>query len=1630
MTNQIKKMTLLLLCLAITCLASAKPTSNFYVAEDSVAISDSAFILSINPDTISVIDSMDIVVSAANIDFSQGTNTIWLEHETVAENYYISEFTADSSSISFSRPFNFSSTSGFYNLFIDNSEYGQSISKTNALFLEYTDTIPLLTGISINNASKGDTILVSISGRNTHFNGDSLINTVYLKDGSQTIYSTQNYIVNSIELQAEFMFSAADSAGSYSLYVINQQDDTLMLDNAFELSEKYIPPTIIDVDPGTINLGDSLSISVTAENIDFSQGTNSIWLEHGKGLQNYYINVYTADSSMLQFNNPFNYSSPTGYYNLFINNSNHQQTMSYSNGILLQDTANIPRLISISENSASQGDTAYVTIHGSNTHFSLDSDLNTIYLKSGNQIIYASENFPLDSVQLGTQFVFSLADSVGIYSLYVINQQDDTLLLDNVFELSEKYFYPAIIDINPQTIYVGDSLEITVTAENIDFSQGTNAIQLEHVNGIQNYDIYDYIADSTTIRFDNPFGTNSPTGYYNLNINNSDYGQELIENFAIQLKEPQIYPEILSLSVTTANQGDNIWTSILGKNTHFSAPLINNNVYLTNGIQSIEAIEVYALDSTNLEANFAFELTDSVGAYSLFVVNEEDDTIILTNAFELNEAVLSPSIKNVDPGTIIIGDSLEISVTAENINFSQGTNAIRLEHGNGLQNYYIYDYIADTSIIRFDNPFNNSSPYGYYNLFINNSNFSEVISLNNAVLLKDTTITPSIIGLSVDSASVGENVSLQIYGKDTHFNGYQITNTVYLSNGVQNIFSSINMPLDSVTMDAEFNFEDTDSIGAYSLYVINQQDDTIVLDNAFKLTETYALPYLSDVSPDTINMGDSLEITVTAKNIDFSQGTNSIQLEHVNGTQNYDIYDYIADSSNIRFENPFNTSSPIGYYNLYINNSNYGQALSKYNAVVLQDTNAVPELISMLGNSASLGDNIWINIIGNNTHFSSPYVNNTVYLSNDSQTIYASTINPVDSMQIEANFNFELTDSIGIYSLYVINDEDDTLTLINAFELIGTNITPSIVDVTPDTIIIGDTLEISITAENIDFSQGTNSIQLEHVNGTQNYYIYDYVADSSVIRFGNPFSFSSPTGYYNLNVNNSNLAQKLSKNNGVLLQAPVAKPELLSISQDSATQDDNIWLTILGEYTHFSSPFVNNIVYLSNDSQTIYASTINPVDSMQIEVNFEFELTDSIGIYSLYVINEEDDTLIHDNAFELIEAFTAPEIINVQPGEINAGESYEISVTAKNIDFTNGSNIVTFTNSYDGISLDTLVINGSTKDSLSFTYHFDNAISDSYYDLYILNTNNSDELFYLNAIYVYPKLPGSIKSISPSNGLQGRLVNVEILGENTNFSMDAANNTVTLVNQDTIINAQNILAINDTTIEAQFYLYYDMTPGLYSINVVNDYDHQMILTDAFEIVEDVESKKISVVEQDNVSMSGSVLIDVEVENVDLRLGENIVSLRLGNTVIYAIDVVVHDSGSLTAEFIFESLKSVTQENDLPEGDYNLCIQNETFDESNTSNQTLVIPNAVKLQNTGVSTQIDIVNEQQFYPNPVNSIIYFTKMADLVLMKNINGVELMRTKNVNQINISEYKPGVYILMYKIEDTIYTGKVIKK
>lgn len=497
---------------------------------------------------------------------------------------------------------------------------------------------PELIGVNPDDATIPEALTVEISGSNTNFTmGTGTM--VWFNQGSSTIFPYSVDEINSTLIQANFLFTNSHIPGLYDVHTNNNYDGHLILQNGFSLYPNPNPPQLYSIEPASANAGEIITVSITAENTHFTQGVNYAYLYHyGTYLMDNQITVVSDEIILVEF--PITTGSPTGYYDLTVKSS-WDGIMTLNSAFVVYFDPNPPVLIDIDPDIAAIPETLTVTISGEGTHFNQATGT-IVKLQQASSTIYSNNVIELNEEELLAQFTFDDYDNPGYYDVNTYNAVDGSLYLYNAFYLNPNPDPPQLIGIEPDSAQPGDNLEVSISGQNTNFTQGTGTTVW--LNMGYNF-IYPY---STTVINDELVNAsfyidnNEITGSYDVNTHNWANGNLVLpDGFTIYNE----IPSLTYINPTSAYLGDWIEILIYGENTNF-LDADDCTAWLLKGNQIIYPETITTLSNDEILADIIIPDDAEAGLWSVYVTNSEDGVMYLSNAFEVIDTITS--IRNIE----------------------------------------------------------------------------------------------------------------------------------------------------------------------------------------------------------------------------------------------------------------------------------------------------------------------------------------------------------------------------------------------------------------------------------------------------------------------------------------------------------------------------------------------------------------------------------------------------------------------------------------------------------------------------------------------------------------------------------------------------------------------------------------------------------------------------------------------------------------------------------------------------------------------------------------------------------------------------------------------------------------------
>jgi hypothetical protein len=444
-------------------------TGDYYISVsdqiDAIPILSNAFhvkgilppaLVSISPDSASGGQTLNVTITGANTHFKQASPTsVYFNGGIVVNSTSITNDLSIQANVTV--PSN--TVTGNYNVSIENSL--DLIETLNSAFHVNGIPKPSLASVVSDSAKCGQTLNVTITGRNTHFSQASgTIIYFTFNQASSTIIVNSDSVINDTTMRANITIPAFADTGKYGLAVYDATDGNITLAGAFYV-EGSVHPILSSISPNSAYNGQTLSVSITGSNTHFMQASSTT-VTFGGGIS---INSTSIPSdTLIQCNITVPTNEFSGNYAVTVYNATDGNlalnSAFYING-------NTPSsLTSISPAAAKPSQSLNVTITGTHTHFSQASGTSVWF--SFNQI---SSTIVVNSTSVINDTVVEASISIpsdaiiGNYKAIVTNSGEGSLSTD--FTVYNNCFSHFI------TAYNSTDNIFTLTLDSISSEMGT-----------------------------------------------------------------------------------------------------------------------------------------------------------------------------------------------------------------------------------------------------------------------------------------------------------------------------------------------------------------------------------------------------------------------------------------------------------------------------------------------------------------------------------------------------------------------------------------------------------------------------------------------------------------------------------------------------------------------------------------------------------------------------------------------------------------------------------------------------------------------------------------------------------------------------------------------------------------------------------------------------------------------------------------------------------------------------------------------------------------------------------------------------------------------------------------------------
>ncbi len=292
-------------------------------------------IVSVEPDSAYQGEALTLTVTGRNTTFQQGSTTLRLHKDGLGSFVAGPTNIVNDTILTGDFAFNYDHNPGLYDVQVLNYPYGDHILVDGFELLASGGGPPSLLSVSPGSAFEGTRVTLLIRSENTEFDKEGNTASVTLIQGYEELYCHDIVVVDSVTLEANFVFSYENYIGYHDLEVETPFEGSMILENCFNLIESEPKASIVNVVPDSAYLEDTLVVSVTGTGIIFMQGTSNLNISQGN-LTIFATNETIINDTVISGEFSFFNTFPVGKYDVNIDNGYAWPSMSLPEGFTLE----------------------------------------------------------------------------------------------------------------------------------------------------------------------------------------------------------------------------------------------------------------------------------------------------------------------------------------------------------------------------------------------------------------------------------------------------------------------------------------------------------------------------------------------------------------------------------------------------------------------------------------------------------------------------------------------------------------------------------------------------------------------------------------------------------------------------------------------------------------------------------------------------------------------------------------------------------------------------------------------------------------------------------------------------------------------------------------------------------------------------------------------------------------------------------------------------------------------------------------------------------------------------------------------------------------------------------------------
>lgn len=575
---------------------------------------------------------------------------------------------------------------------------------------------------------------------------------------------------------------------------------------------------------------------------------------------------------------------------------------------------------------------------------------------------------------------------------------------------------------------------------------------------------------------------------------------------------------ILSVYPNEGRRNETVWLSIEGLNTHFTQSTSLTIVLKSNVDGSeIELNDVFASSDDYMNAPAFIPVTATPGKYALRIITTNEGTLTKANVFTVTNLPPVPELMSVTPGTGNNGEHVRLTLYARYAKFLAASYLDVYVSGSNT-------YISADSIVALNDTM--VSAFIHIPAKSRTDMCAVIVYADNDAMYLDACfningIDPEIVEVTPDSASNGTHVDVTI----------RTTKTTFMSSS----FLDVRLRSGWTYIDATSATAINDSVLVASFDIPQRTRssvcDVTIYDEGFEITKMEGFtingiePELTYMDPVEGVQGQTLDVTITGKDMFFTSASSvNVTLYSIgSGGFMQGTSVVVLNDNQIKTTLKLTNSTTIGDYVVSVDVDWESFDMEEF-FTVIDDGIPDPRLVSITPDEVTRGKVLEVTITGERTRFTQGSPIRVVLSGNGFYEGWSLTA--LNDSILKCYFSFPLSAPVGVYSLYVVDENDngnDYMLLEDAFTIKSDPTTePKLLSISPAMTFPGQTLDVTITGARTHFMASSTTVELYIFSQATQVAARSFTATSNTsmnARFDIPDDF--PLGVYDFGVSTS-----------------------------------------------------------------------------------------------------------------------------------------------------------------------------------------------------------------------------------------------------------------------------------------------------------------------------------------------------------------------------------------------------------------------------------------------------------------------------------------------------------------------------